>query len=48
MIEDTKMPQYHYLIIGGGMTTDGAVNSIRQVDNEGTIGLISKKHHPPV
>jgi NADPH-dependent 2,4-dienoyl-CoA reductase/sulfur reductase-like enzyme len=35
------------LIIGGGMTADAAVAGIRQVDPNGTIGLISAEGHPP-
>jgi 3-phenylpropionate/trans-cinnamate dioxygenase ferredoxin reductase subunit len=38
---------YHYLIIGGGMTAGAAVSGIRQIDTQGTIGLISEENHPP-
>lgn len=41
------MPHYNYLIIGGGMTADAAVQGIRAVDAKGTIGLISAEAHPP-
>ena len=41
------MPDYKYLIIGGGMTADAAVAGIRQVDPDGSIGLIGAEHHPP-
>jgi 3-phenylpropionate/trans-cinnamate dioxygenase ferredoxin reductase subunit len=41
------MPDYQYLIIGGGMTADAAVKGIREVDPNGTIGLISSETHPP-
>lgn len=41
------MPKYNYLIIGGGMTADSAVQGIREVDAEGTIGLVSADPHPP-
>ena len=41
------MRSYRYLIVGGGMTADAAVSGIRQLDGEGTIGLISAEHHPP-
>lgn len=41
------MPNYKYLIIGGGMTADSAVTGIREVDPDGTIGLISAETHPP-
>lgn len=38
---------YTYLMIGGGMTGDAAVHGIREVDKEGTIGVISAEPHPP-
>lgn len=41
------MPQYKYLIIGGGMTADAAVNGIREADPSGSIGLISAEPDPP-
>lgn len=41
------MPHSKYLIIGGGMTADAAVEGIRQVDPSGSIGLISAENHPP-
>jgi 3-phenylpropionate/trans-cinnamate dioxygenase ferredoxin reductase component len=41
------MPDYTYLIIGGGMTADAAVHGIREVDGSGSIGLISAEKHPP-
>jgi NADPH-dependent 2,4-dienoyl-CoA reductase/sulfur reductase-like enzyme len=41
------MPNYTYLIIGGGMTADSAVQGIREVDRRGSIGLISTEKHPP-
>ena len=41
------MAHYNYLIIGGGMTADAAVAGIRQVDPEGSIGLVSSESHPP-
>lgn len=41
------MHQYQYLIIGGGMTADAAVHGIRQVDREGSIGLIGSEAKPP-
>ncbi len=39
--------KYKYLIIGGGMTGDAATEGIREVDPEGTIGLIGAEHDPP-
>lgn len=41
------MPHYTYLIIGGGMTADAAVHSIRQRDAQGTVGLINAELDPP-
>jgi NADPH-dependent 2,4-dienoyl-CoA reductase/sulfur reductase-like enzyme len=41
------MPQTKYLIVGGGMTADAAVEGIRQVDPNGSIGLISAEPHRP-
>ena len=41
------MPQFRYLIVGGGMTADAAVQGIRQVDREGSIGVIGAESHQP-
>jgi 3-phenylpropionate/trans-cinnamate dioxygenase ferredoxin reductase component len=41
------MTHYKYLIVGGGMTADAAVNGIREVDPDGSIGLISAEQNPP-
>src|SRR6516162_10870688 len=41
------MPNYEYLIVGGGMTADAAVHGIREVDRGGSIGLLSAEGHPP-
>jgi len=41
------MPQYKYLIVGGGMTADAAIGGIRQADPSGSIGLIGSEPHPP-
>jgi 3-phenylpropionate/trans-cinnamate dioxygenase ferredoxin reductase subunit len=41
------MNNYKYLIFGGGMTADSAVSGIREIDPEGSIGLISKEADPP-
>jgi len=41
------MNSYKYLIIGGGMTADGAVKGIRKIDADGTIGLVSMETDPP-
>lgn len=41
------MPNYTYLIVGGGMTADAAVGGIREVDPSGSVGLIGDDAHPP-
>ena len=41
------MPNYKYLIIGGGMAADSAVQGIREIDPEGTIGMVSSEPDPP-
>jgi NADPH-dependent 2,4-dienoyl-CoA reductase/sulfur reductase-like enzyme len=41
------MPHYKYVIIGSGMTGDAALHGIREVDRDGSIGLIGSEVHPP-
>ncbi len=41
------MPDYKYLIVGGGMTADAAVKGIRELDSAGTIGIIGSEPDPP-
>src|SRR5262245_38607505 len=41
------MQDFHYLIIGGGMTADAAVKGIRSIDKKNSIGIISNDAHPP-
>jgi len=41
------MPDYKYLIIGGGMTADAAVKGIRELNASERIGMISNEAHPP-
>jgi NADPH-dependent 2,4-dienoyl-CoA reductase/sulfur reductase-like enzyme len=41
------MTHYKYLIVGGGMTGDAAINGIRQVDSDGSIGLVGQEPHRP-
>ncbi len=41
------MRNYKYLIVGGGMTADAAVAGIRELDTEGTIGIISAEPDAP-
>src|SRR5437762_12013132 len=41
------MPDYTYVIVGGGMTAAAAAEAIREADPAGTIGVISAEPHPP-
>ena len=41
------MKHYKYLIIGGGLAGDGATQGIRELDAEGSIGMISIEPDPP-
>src|SRR5262245_2507859 len=41
------LPEYRYLVVGGGMTGDAACRGIRDHDDEGTIGLVGSEPHPP-
>jgi 3-phenylpropionate/trans-cinnamate dioxygenase ferredoxin reductase subunit len=41
------MKSYKYLIIGGGMTTSAAIDGIRSVDKESSIGIISEEVYKP-
>jgi 3-phenylpropionate/trans-cinnamate dioxygenase ferredoxin reductase component len=41
------MTNYTYLIVGGGMTADAAVDGIREVDRSGSIGLLCAEGHQP-
>ena len=41
------MKHFRYLIIGGGLAGDAAVRGIREVDAEGTIGMLSREQDPP-
>lgn len=38
---------YTYLIVGGGMAAAAAIRGIREIDPQGTIGLISSEPEPP-
>ncbi|MDI3298053.1 MAG: FAD-dependent oxidoreductase [Bacillota bacterium] len=44
---EVVMKTYRYVIVGGGMTADAAVDGIREVDEEGSIGLFSEERFPP-
>ncbi|HXS69492.1 MAG TPA: FAD/NAD(P)-binding oxidoreductase [Candidatus Polarisedimenticolia bacterium] len=41
------MSNFKYLIIGGGMTADSAVQGIREIDSNGKIGIFSMESDPP-
>lgn len=41
------MPDYRYLIVGGGMTADSAVQGIRTADKDGSIGLFGAESERP-
>lgn len=41
------MKHYRYLIIGGGLAGDAATKGIRELDSEGSIGMISMEPDPP-
>jgi len=41
------VPEYDYLLVGGGMAADSAARGIREVDSDGTIGLISSEETEP-
>ena len=41
------MDNYKYMIIGGGMTADSAVEGIREVDSKSSILVISSESDPP-
>ena len=41
------MKSYKYLIIGGGLAGDAATKGIREIDPDGTIGMLSIEPDPP-
>src|SRR5512146_978188 len=41
------MSDYKYLIVGGGMTGDAAVKGIRELDTDGSIGLVGAEPDAP-
>jgi NADPH-dependent 2,4-dienoyl-CoA reductase/sulfur reductase-like enzyme len=47
MFKDKIMQHYKYLIIGGGMTADAAVQGIRSIDPVSKIGVFSAESDPP-
>lgn len=45
--KEQEMKYYKYLIIGGGLAGDAATRGIRELDADGSIGLISMEPDPP-
>jgi NADPH-dependent 2,4-dienoyl-CoA reductase/sulfur reductase-like enzyme len=41
------MSNYKYIIVGGGMTADSALNGIREIDMSGTVAVFSEEKDPP-
>lgn len=41
------MKHYKYLILGGGLAGDAATRGIRELDPDGSIGMISREPDPP-
>jgi 3-phenylpropionate/trans-cinnamate dioxygenase ferredoxin reductase component len=41
------MEHYRYLIVGGGMTADAAVDGIREIGKDGSIGIVAAEPDPP-
>jgi 3-phenylpropionate/trans-cinnamate dioxygenase ferredoxin reductase component len=41
------VPDYRYLIVGGGMTADAACRGVRDHDGDGSIGLVGEEIDPP-
>jgi len=41
------VPDYRYLVVGGGMTADAACKGIRSIDPDGSIGLVGDEPDPP-
>jgi NADPH-dependent 2,4-dienoyl-CoA reductase/sulfur reductase-like enzyme len=39
--------RYTYLIVGGGMAAAAAIRGIREIDRDGSIGLIGAEPYPP-
>ncbi|HEX5470839.1 MAG TPA: FAD-dependent oxidoreductase, partial [Lacipirellulaceae bacterium] len=46
-VKESMMPDYKYLIAGGGMTAAAAVKGIRGVDASGSIGLLCAEKDAP-
>ena len=38
---------FRYLIVGGGMAADASVAGIREIDADGSVGLVGAEPDPP-
>src|SRR5205807_9688812 len=45
--DPSPMPDYTYLIVGGGMTADAPAQALHEADPAGSGGLVSAEPHPP-
>src|SRR5438046_10205074 len=41
------MPDYTYLLVGGGMTADAAAQALHEADPAGSVALVGAEPHPP-
>lgn len=41
------MPHHEYLILGGGMSADAAAHGIHEIDQAGSIGVLSSEPSAP-
>lgn len=41
------MQHYNYLVIGGGIAADSAIHGIREINKQGTIGILTSEDNPP-
>ena len=44
---ENRMSHYKYVIVGGGMTADSAIQGIRETDRLGSVAVISDEKDPP-
>jgi len=46
-VRNVAVKHYKYLIVGGGLAGDAAVQGIRELDKDGSIGVFSMELNPP-
>jgi 3-phenylpropionate/trans-cinnamate dioxygenase ferredoxin reductase component len=46
-VKEEAMKHHKYLIVGGGLAGDGATRGIRELDTDGSVGMISMEPDPP-